>query len=207
MGEPVPVEVLVMCGACGRPQPAGGPHCIGCGALLPEAPLPSAPRVRTPFLAADLGGGRSLSGEGERLCYRASPKQAPQVVELGSLRGLELETHFFREALLLGAFALLGFVARAPALQGVAFGVAALGVLLAVLCRSHVLVLETSAPGRVRWPLGLARRGSERDARLLSAWDTLAGVVRARGVPVRGAGSRMEPPPPRPPGPRDGPRA
>lgn len=196
-----------MCDACGRPQPAGGPHCIACGAPLPEAPLPSAPRAGPPFLAADLGGGRTLSGEGERLSYRAGPKGEPQVVDLGSLRGLELETRLFREALVLGAFALLGFVARAPALKVVAFGVAALGVLLAVLCRSHVLVLETSAPGRVRWPLGLARRGSERDARLLSAWNTLARVVRARGVPVRVAGSRTELPPPRPPGPRDGPRA
>ncbi len=197
-----------MCGACGRPQPAGSPHCIACGAPLPEAPRPTTPRAGTPFLAADLGGGRSLSGEGERLSYRAGPTGEPQVVELGSLRGLELETHFFREALLLAGFALLGFVAHAPALKVVAFGVAALGVLLAVVCRSHVLVLETSAPGRVRWPLGLARRGSERDARLLSAWDTLAGVVRARGVPVRVAGSPSEPPPPLPPpGTHDGPRA
>jgi hypothetical protein len=204
----VPVEVLVMCGACGRPQPAGGPRCIACGAPLPEAPLPSAPGGRAPFLDADLGGGRSLSGEGERLSYRAAPTQSPQEVDLGSLRGVELQTHFFREALVLVAFAVLGFVARAPGLKILSFGVAALGVLLAVVCRSHVLVLETSAPGRLRWPLGLARRGSERDARLLAAWDTLAGVVRARGVPVRVAGSpSAEPPPPRPPGPRDGPRA
>ncbi|MCP3144779.1 hypothetical protein [Pyxidicoccus xibeiensis] len=204
----MPVEVLVMCSACGRPQPAGGSRCIACGGALPDAPMPAEPSPRAPFLAADLGGGRALSGEGERLSYRATPSGAPQVVDLGSLRGLELETRFFREALLLAAFAVLGFVARAPALKAVAFGVAALGVLLAVVCRSHVLVLETSEPGRVRWPLGLARRGSERDARLLAAWDTLAGVVRARGVPVREAGARRTAPPPLPPpGPGDGPRA
>ncbi|WP_223757438.1 hypothetical protein [Myxococcus sp. RHSTA-1-4] len=189
-----------MCGACGRPQPAGGPRCIACGAPLPDAPLPAPPGANAPFLSADLGGGRALSCEGERLSYRGGTAETPQVVDLGSLRGVELRTRFFREALALGAFALLGFVARAPALKAVAFGVAALGVLLAVLCRSHALVLETSAAGRVRWPLGLARRGSERDARLLAAWDTLAGVVRARGVPVRVVGAR-------PPVRRDAPRA
>ncbi len=204
----MPAEVLIMCGACGQPQPAGGPRCVQCGAALPDAPLPTAPAPQAPFLAANLGGGRVLSGEGERLSYRASPSGPPEVVDLGNLRGLELQTRFFREALALCVFALLGFVASAPALKVLAFGVAALGVLLAVLCRSHVLLLETSSPGRVRWPLGLARRGSERDASLLAAWDTLAGVARARGVPVRVAGTRLpESPVPRPPGPRDGPRA
>lgn len=198
-----------MCGACGRPQPAGGPRCIACGAPLPDAPLPpAAPRAGASFLDADLGGGRFLSGEGERLSYRAAPGQSPQEVDLGSLRGVELRTHFFREALILVAFAVPGFVAHAPALKVLCFAVAALGVLLAVVCRSHVLVLETSAPGRVRWPLGLARRGSERDVRLLAAWEVLADVVRARGVPVRVTGSRQaQPPPPKPPGPHDGPRA
>jgi hypothetical protein len=121
---------------------------------------------------------------------------------------VELRTHFFREALILVAFAVPGFLAHATALKVLCFAVAALGVLLAAVCRSHVLVLETSSPGRVRWPLGLARRGSERDVRLMAAWDTLAGVVRARGVPVRVVGSRpAQAPPPSAPGPHDGPRA
>lgn len=197
-----------MCGACGRPQPAGGPRCIDCGAVLPDAPMPMPRGAPAPFLRADLGGGRTLSGEGEQLSYRGSASEPPQVVELGSLRGVELRTRLFREALALGAFALLGVMARPPALKAVAFGVAAVGVLLAVLCRSHELVLETSATGRVRWPLGLARRGSERDARLLAAWDALAGAARARGVPVRIVGARRAlPAPPGTPGPRDGPRA
>lgn len=196
-----------MCKACGRPQPAGGAQCLACGAPLPDAPLPAPPGPVAPFLAADLGGGRVLTGEGERLTYQSGTAEPPQVVELGSLRRLELHTRFFREALALGAFAILGFVARAPVLKAFAFAMAALGVVLAVLCRSHALVLETSGRGRLRWPLGLARRGSERDARLLAAWDTLAGVVRARGVPVRAAGLRVEAPPPRPPGSGDGPRA
>jgi hypothetical protein len=197
-----------MCKACGRPQPAGGSQCFACGATLPDAPLPAAPGPVAPFLAADLGGGRTLTGEGERLTYQPGALEPARVLELGSLRRLELHTRFFREALALTAFALLGFAARAPALKAVSFGVAALGVLLAVLCRSHALVLETEAGKRLRWPLGLARRGSERDARLLAAWEALAGVVRARGVPVRVAGARhVEPPVPRPPGPGDGPRA
>jgi hypothetical protein len=197
-----------MCKACGRPQPAGGTRCIACGAPLPDAPLPSAPGPAAPFLSADLGGGRTLTGQGERLAYQPGTHEPERVVDLGSLRRLELRTRFFREALALCAFALLGFAARAPVLKAVAFGLAALGVVLAVLCRVHALVLETAQGNRLRWPLGLARRGSERDARLLAAFEALAEVVRARGVTVRSAGARrVETPVPKPPGPGDGPRA
>ncbi|WP_426753204.1 hypothetical protein [Myxococcus sp. Y35] len=183
----MPAEVLVMCSACGRPQSAGRPRCIACEALLPEAPLPGGPAPGQPFFAADLGGGRMLSGEGTRLFYQPHPSVMVPPVELDSLREVRLESRFFREALALTAFALLGFVAAALALKLFAFGMAALGVLLALTCRSHVLILEPRQGKAVHWPLGLARRGSPRDTRLLAAWGALAEALRIRGVAAPGA--------------------
>ncbi|WP_254628065.1 hypothetical protein [Myxococcus sp. CA040A] len=158
-----------------------------------------------PFLSADLGGGRSLVGEGGRLTYRAADAVPPLIVELIQLRALTLESRPFFEALVLCGFAVVGFVAVGLPLKLVMFGLAALGGLLAAVCRVHALVLETSTGGRLRWPLGLARRGSERDARLLGAWSTLAGAVKARGVVVRDAsGAVLTAPSSEPP---EGPRA
>ena len=129
-----------------------------------------------------------LSGEGTRLFYQPHPSVMVPPVELSSLREVRLESHFFKEALALLAFVALGVVAQPLALKLVAFGIAALGTLLAVTCRSHVLVLEPREGREVHWPLGLARRGSSRDTRLLGAWGTLADALRARDIPVRGAG-------------------
>ncbi|GHG83454.1 hypothetical protein JJE73_26815 [Comamonas sp. JC664] len=182
-----------MCSACGRPQSAGRPRCIACEALLPEAPLPGGPAPGQPFLQADLGGGRMLSGEGTRLLYQPHPSVMVPPVELGSLREVRLESHFFKEALALLAFVALGAIASVLVLKVFAFGMAALGTLLAVTCRSHVLVLEPREGRAVHWPLGLARRGSSRDARLLSAWGALAEAMRARGIPVHGPGVEASP--------------
>lgn len=196
-----------MCTACGQPQKAGGARCLACGAPLPEAPVPT---PLGPFLSADLGGGRLLVGESGKLTYRAAEAVPPLVVELIQLRALTLESRPFFEALVLCGFALLGLVAGGLPLKLVMFALAALGVLLAAVCQVHALVLETSTGGRLRWPLGLARRGSERDARLLGAWHTLAGAMKARGVVVRDAsgavltGPASEPSKGEPP---EGPRA
>nr|BDT35882.1 zinc ribbon domain-containing protein [Myxococcus sp. MH1] len=193
----MPTEVLVMCTACGRPQAAGGARCIACGAPLPEAPLPAPPPADVPppappgpFLTADLGGGRQLVGEAGRLSYRMAEGVSPRVVELVHLRALTLESRPFLEALMLCGFGALGAVTSVLVLKVVAFGLTALGVLLAAVCRVHTLVLETSTGGTTRWSLGLARRGSERDARLLQAWRTLASAVKARGVVVTDADGR-----------------
>ncbi|MCE9672948.1 zinc ribbon domain-containing protein [Myxococcus stipitatus] len=202
----MPAEVLVMCPACGRPQPAGGARCIACGAPLPDAPVP---HESGPFLSVELGGGRSLVGEGGQLTYRVSPSAPAQVMELGRLRELALESRAFREALLLLAFIVPGVLAHTPAPRFLSFGMAVLGVVLAATCRVHALVLETSTGGRLRWSLGLARRGSARDEALLAAWGTLVSAVRARGVVVRDATGAVLASPEPPPGPAsdDGPRA
>ncbi|NVI98157.1 hypothetical protein HV824_08475 [Myxococcus sp. AM009] len=189
----MPTDVLVMCGACGRPQLAGRPRCIACEAVLPEAPLPGGPAPGEPFFVANLGGGRMLSGQGTRLSYQPHPSVMVPPVELDSLREARLESRYFREALALTVFALLGLWAQPIALKVLGLGMAALGVLLALTCRSHGLVLVPRQGPTVRWPLGLARRGSSRDTRLLAAWTSLAEALRVRGVAVDGEAS---PPPP-----------
>lgn len=127
-----------------------------------------------------------LSGQGARLFYQPHPSVMVAPVELDSLREARLESHFFREALVLTAFALLGLLAQPLALKVLGFGMAALGVLLAATCRSHALVLAPRQGAPVRWALGLARRGTPRDARLLAAWASLAEALRVRGVNVTG---------------------
>ncbi|WP_338865290.1 zinc ribbon domain-containing protein [Myxococcus stipitatus] len=198
----MPTEVLVMCPACGHPQPAGGARCSACGASLPEAPVPA---PTGPFVSVDLGAGHSLVGENGRLTYQMPHGVPPSVVDLAQLRALTLESRPFFEALLLTAFGVLGVVASGLALKLVAFALAGLGVLLAAVCRVHALVLEVSSGASVRWSLGLARRGSERDARLLEGWRALALSLRARDVVVRDAdGAAPIPPQSEPP---EGPRA
>ncbi|WP_342374741.1 hypothetical protein NVS55_25805 [Myxococcus stipitatus] len=147
--------------------------------------MPPAPSG--PFVSVDLGAGHSLEGDHGRLTYRIAPGISPSVVELAQLRALTLESRPFFEALLLTAFGVLGVVASSLALKVVAFGLAGVGVLLAAVCRVHALVLEVASGASVRWSLGLARRGSERDAKLLAAWRSLAQALRARDVVVRDA--------------------
>lgn len=166
--------------------------------------MPPAP-PSGPFVSVDLGAGHSLVGEHGRLTYRIAPGLPPSVVELAQLRALTLESRPFFEALLLTAFGVLGVVDSTLALKVVAFALAGLGVLLAVVCQVRALVLEMDSSASVRWSLGLARRGSERDAKLLGAWRALAQALRARNVVVRDAdGAASLPPPSEPP---DGPRA
>lgn len=169
-----------MCGACGRPQPAGRPRCIACEAVLPEAPLPGGPAPGEPFFVADLGGGRMLSGQGTRLFYQPHPSVMVPPVELDSLREARLESRYFREALALTVFALLGLWAQPVALKVLGLGMAALGGLLALTCRSHGLVLVPRQGAQVRWPLGLARRGSPRDTAVGGVDVVVGGPAGAR---------------------------
>ncbi|WP_225887835.1 hypothetical protein [Myxococcus xanthus] len=135
-----------------------------------------------------------LSGQGTRLFYQPHPSVMVPPVELDSLREARLESRYFREALALTVFALLALWAQPVALKVLGLGMAALGGLLALTCRSHGLVLVPRQGAQVRWPLGLARRGSPRDTRLLAAWTSLAEALRVRGVAVDG--ESLPPPPP-----------
>ena len=187
----MPAEVLVMCSACGRPQTAARRRCAFCNAVLPEAPLPpqapaSPPPPPVAPLAVDLGNGRGLSVGAERLTYQGRPVGPPLDVAWTRVRGLEWRTRPYLEALGLLAFAVLGFWAPASPLRLMGFLAGALGLLLAALYRHHALTVVVEDGARLQWPLGMALKGSAREARLVAARVALTDTARARGVPVAG---------------------
>jgi hypothetical protein len=79
------------------------------------------------------------------------------------------------------------------------------GLVLATLYRHHALTVVVADGAKLRWPLGMALRGSGREVRLNAARLALEEAGRARGLPLslslgpEGLGRG-----PRPPG---GPRA
>ncbi len=186
----MPTEVLVMCTRCGRPQRAGAGRCAACGAELPEAPLPpSAPATphQHPFFSADLGGGRVITGEGNRLSFRPGASATPFLLELPGLKRLELvhRPRYEALALTLGALGALPFVSLGAG--RVLLGLVALGgVALAFLLRRYTLALESAGGVETRWELGSPWRGSLAERRVRSTWSALAIAMASRGVDVRG---------------------
>jgi hypothetical protein len=185
-----------MCSACGRPQSAARRRCAFCNAQLPEAPLPaastsSAPPVPPPvaLLALDLGQGRGLAASGERLTYQGRREGPPFDVPWSRVRRLEWRSRPYVEALGLLAFSALGAFAPTPLMRWMAFAAGAVGLLLAALYRHHGLSVEVEDGARLEWPLGMALRGSTREARLLAARATLEDAGRARGVTLSGPGA------------------
>ncbi|GMU11201.1 hypothetical protein ASNO1_74550 [Corallococcus caeni] len=190
----MPAEVLVMCSSCGRPQTAARRRCAFCNAELPEAPLPpvapaaSAPPPRVSPLALDLGNRRTLAVSDERLSFQGRPGGGPALdVPWTRVRRLEWSTRPYLEALGLLAFTALGLLwAPTQAVRLMAFAAGVLGLLLAGLYRHHGLTVELEDGTRMRWPLGMAPRGSAREARLQEARAGLAEAGRARNVPFAG---------------------
>jgi hypothetical protein len=193
----VPAEVLVMCDSCGRPQTAARRRCAFCNAELPEAPLPplaaSAPPPPRPGLAPvslDLGNRRALSVDAVKLSFQGRPGGgAPLDVPWARVRRLEWRTRPYLEALGLLAFTALGFFAPANPVRVMAFAAGVMGLLLMVLYRHHGLTVELEDGTRMQWPLGMAPKGSAREARLTSAWSALRDAARARGVTLSGPGA------------------
>ncbi|WP_158622376.1 hypothetical protein, partial [Corallococcus sp. CA047B] len=146
------------------------------------SPLP--PRIAP--LALDLGNGRGLSMDAERLTFQGRAGGPPLDVAWSRVRRLEWRTRPYVEALGLLAFSLLGLWALAPAIRGMAVGAGVVGLLLAALYRHHGLTVEVEGGARLQWPLGMALRGSAREARLEAARVALLEAGRARGVPVAG---------------------
>ncbi|RKH77760.1 hypothetical protein D7Y21_36850 [Corallococcus sp. AB045] len=195
----VPAEVLVMCSACGRPQSAARRRCAFCNAELPEAPLPprspdalespapSLPGV-TP-LALDLGNRRVLAVNDTQLSFQGRPGGGPTLdVPWARVRRLEWRTRPYYEPLGLLAFTVLGlFWAPTQAVRIMSFAGGVIGLLLVVLYRHHGLTLELDDGTRMQWPLGMALKGSAREARLKAARATLADAGRMRGVPLNGS--------------------
>jgi hypothetical protein len=177
-----------MCTRCGRPQQAGAGRCAACGAELPEAPLPpGVGPAPSPFLSLELDGGRVLTGEDNRLVFRPGSSATPLLQELPRLRRLSLVRQPRLEALAVCAVALvmLLFVPWAPGRVLLALVILA-GVAFATSWQRYLLLLTSLEGVETRWVLGTARRGSQKERRLLSAWQVLESELRARGVGVRG---------------------
>lgn len=193
----MPAEVLVMCSACGRPQSAARRRCAFCNAVLPEAPLPSrapASPVSSPGvppLSLDLGNRRALAVNDAQLSFQGRPGGGPALdVPWTRVRRLEWRTRLYFEALGLLAFTALGLLwapTQAVRLMALAAGVIGLG--LVALYRHHGLTVELEDGTRMQWPLGMALKGSAREARLTAARATLADAGRVRGVPLSGSGA------------------
>ena len=179
-----------MCTRCGRPQQAGAGRCAACGAELPEAPLPpSAPSAtpQHPFFSAELGGGRVITGEGNRLSFRPGASATPFLLELPGLKRLSLvhRPRYEALALTLGALVALPFVSLGAG--RVLLGLVALvGVAVALSVRRYTLVLESAGGVETRWELGSPWRGSLAERRVRSAWSALALAMASRRVEVRG---------------------
>ncbi|WP_375744017.1 hypothetical protein NR800_02950 [Corallococcus interemptor] len=193
----MPAEVLVMCSACGRPQTAARRRCAFCNAELPEAPLPprspEASEPPSPWpgvtpLALDLGNRRALAVNDARLSFQGRPGGGPALdVPWARVKRLEWSTRPYLEALGLLAFTALGLLwAPTQAVRIMALAAGVLGVMLTGLYRHHGLTVELDDGSRMRWPLGMAPRGSAREARLQVARAALAEAGRVRRVPVAG---------------------
>ncbi|TSC22751.1 hypothetical protein [Corallococcus sp. Z5C101001] len=183
-----------MCSSCGRPQSAARRRCAFCDAELPEAPLPPlAPPPQSPGrppLSLDLGNRRALVVSGDRLSFQGRPGGGPPLdVAWARVRRLEWRTRPYLEALGLLAFTALGLWAPAREVRLMALVAGALGLLLTALYRHHGLTVEVEDGTRLRWPLGMALRGSAREARLKAARVALEDTGRERGVPLASPGA------------------
>jgi hypothetical protein len=156
---------------------------VACGKLLPDAPMPASPAPEAPFLLLDWGGGRELRGVERRLAYRPDATTAPFSVELGKLHANSLGRRFLIEALaVVPLAAVLGILV--PSLQPVTMTLSFLALLVALLWRRYFLVLRWLNGGSTRWPLGVARMGSEKARRIDGVWSSAAPSLAAKGLTV-----------------------
>lgn len=192
----MPAEVLVMCSACGRPQSAARRRCAFCNAELPEAPLPprspdspgSSPPGVSPWVL-DLGNRRVLAVGDTQLSFQGRPGGGPTLdMPWARVRRLEWRTRPYFEALGLLAFTALGLLwAPTQVVRIMALMAGVIGLGLVTLYRHHGLTVVLDDGTRMEWPLGMALKGSSREARLSSARVALTEVGRMRGVPLAGS--------------------
>ncbi|HSP77005.1 MAG TPA: hypothetical protein VLQ93_00650, partial [Myxococcaceae bacterium] len=131
-----------MCTQCGHPQQARVGRCVACGAELPEVPLPpTTGPAPSPFLSVELGGGRVLTGEGNRLAFRPGASATPFLQELSTLRRLALVRESRLEAFALTAGALVALILVPWAAVRVLLGLLVLvGVAFAIGWRRYRLL-------------------------------------------------------------------
>jgi hypothetical protein len=124
-------------------------------------------------------------GEGGRLAFHPYATSAPFLVELDRLRRVVLVRQPLHAALGVTVVALLA-LAGVPWLAGrVLLGLLALGgAVLAALGLRYELWLESTSGVELRWGLGLVRRGSSAEQRVMGAWFPLTHVLRERGISV-----------------------
>jgi len=188
----MPAEVLVMCGQCGRPQPAGG-RCVACGAVLPEAVRPEGGRggpsrdVERTLLQVEPGRGRLLSLSPKLLLWR-SPGEPPRVQEVDGLESVSFHRRPFYEPLFFVVPGLLGLWLSGMARFWTWGPVVLLALIGCFAQRQHALVLRGKDGQKTRWVLGMGRPGSAHALRYESVWTSLAPELRALGVKVEGRG-------------------
>ena len=186
----MPVEVLVMCRECGRPQFEGPLDCVACGAKLPEVPAPAAPRSARdallaeyePFMEADLGAGRALLLSPKHLEIR--PKSGrPTQVELGKLASVALVSRPVWESLVFAAASGVGSALAPRVLVRVSLlGVALLAVAACFLQKRYALVLTLKEGVSAQLPLGMGREGTPAVQRIRSVWRSVREELRGLGV-------------------------
>ncbi len=155
---------------------------MACGEVLPDAPRPSASQA--PFLQLEGTRGRSITGVDGKLTYRAGASAPPYGVELGRIRGAVLVRHPPLEGVLIVLVAVFLGVSVSSLLM-VAAGLAAVGVLVALLWRRYSLGVVTLDGARSLWPLGWLWLGSRRVHALEQAWSAGAQALASRGVSVQ----------------------
>lgn len=186
------VEVLVMCSACGRPQPPRA-TCIHCGKALPDAPAAPAGAAREPEpisaaaeidrVELEIGGGRRVVIGPDALELRGL--DAPSRFAFASVHWVRLEERrlwVLVPAVLVLSFA-VGFVGS-WALRSVLLVLLAVSAWLFARTRRFVVHIERSDGAPARLELGGGGRVALESAGARRAFVELADELKRRGVQV-----------------------
>lgn len=181
----MPTEVLVMCARCRRPQPARRGPCVVCGDPLPDAPMPGGSPPEAPFFLLEGRSGRSISGVGDALLYRAGRRAAPVTLELARIDTVRLQRRSNMYFLPLAAANLVVLYWVRPSLLWLGVLVLCLGLPIYVLnnCR---LVVRTREGQELRWFLDALWPGSRRWRALDEAWSKATQSLASRGISAQG---------------------
>jgi hypothetical protein len=181
---------LVICEACGRPQFLTQPHCVACGAKLPETAA-TRPQIKSarerlidayqPYIEADFGRGRLLLLSEKQLEWRVGEAR-PLVADLAGIQAVSLHKRRVWEAFLPAAL-----VAAAAAWPGHGWtrwalaAFAGLWVVAGVLQRRAALVVQMKDGRRASIALGIGGPAVERAD---SVWSSVGPELARIGIAV-----------------------